>query len=169
MSARFNKFDPVTHQIESHHDVDVTYGQYFSDPKTAPETSITHGRKRAILFSNYPETYNNWAWCKDQKVHFICHSQGGTTIRCLIDLMARGAGGLHDDYFKTGGRDDWTVSVTTIGTPHKGSTIINVLANLLQVFFLSFFRLSFYVQPLFPSISYGIEILKITAGQQHNA
>lgn len=47
--------------------------------------------------------------------------------------MDRGAGILHPEYFGVGGRDKWIVSMTTLGTPHRGTTVINVLENLVQV------------------------------------
>jgi len=117
--------------------MDVSYGKYFdSNPETGPETSYVKGRKRPILFSQTPEIYEGWNWSEEHKVHFICHSQGGNTARYLISLMDRGAEKLHPEYFGIGGRDKWIISMTTLGTPHRGTTVINVLENLVQVSFL---------------------------------
>ncbi|EWZ28364.1 hypothetical protein FOZG_17931 [Fusarium oxysporum Fo47] len=91
----------------------------------------TTGRRRAIQFSNSPD-FRNWKWDRDRKVHFVCHSQGGNTVRYLISLMANGAGTLHPTYFAEAGRDDWIISVTTLGTPHRGTTIINALESFLS-------------------------------------
>ena len=111
----------------------MNYGNYFdSDPETAPEASKASGRRRAILFSEKAELYKNWSWNEEHKVHFICHSQGGNTARYLISLMDRGSP-LHPEYFRVGGRDKWIISMTTLGTPHRGTTVINVLENLVQV------------------------------------
>jgi len=114
-------------------DVDVNYGNYFdSDPETGPETSKAFGRRRAIVFSHKPELFEHWSWNEEHKVHFICHSQGGNTARYLISLMDRSSA-LHPEYFGVGGRDKWIISMTTLGTPHRGTTVINVLENLVPV------------------------------------
>lgn len=134
MSTRFSTFNPTTNDIEENYDVEVSYGNYFtSDSVRGPDKSVTSNRTRAILFSKSREKYATWKWSKDNKVHFICHSQGGNTVRYLISLMKRGAIDLHPVYFDIGERDYWTVSVTTLGTPHKGTTIINVLENFVSV------------------------------------
>ncbi|CAF3635389.1 unnamed protein product [Fusarium graminearum] len=46
-----------------------------------------------------------WTWSATNKVHFICHSQGGTTIRYLIELLR----GLNGDFvaINAGNRQDW--------------------------------------------------------------
>jgi triacylglycerol esterase/lipase EstA (alpha/beta hydrolase family) len=131
---RFNHFDVKTGEIKDEFDMDVSYGKYFdSNPEIGPEASYAEGRRRAILFSKTPEIYENWSWSEEHKVHLICHSQGGNTARYLISLMDRGAEKLHPEYFGVAGRDKWIVSMTTLGTPHRGTTIINVLENLVQV------------------------------------
>ena len=113
--------------------MDINYGCYFDeDPSTGPEKTETENRKRAILFTNDMKKYKNWIWSKEDKAHFICHSQGGTTVRLLISLMAC-SDPRHPEYFGTPGRDDWAVSVTTVGTPHKGTTICDVVPRLFSV------------------------------------
>ena len=113
--------------------MDINYGSYFDgDPSPGPKTTATEHRKRAILFTNDMEKYKNWTWSKKNKAHFICHSQGGTTVRLLISLMA-GGDDRHPTYFGEPGRDDWAISVTTLGTPHKGTTICDVVRKILSV------------------------------------
>ncbi|KAL6401316.1 hypothetical protein AUP68_15184 [Ilyonectria robusta] len=128
--GKFSMVNSATNSIDEVYDVDVDYGTYFAaDPAHAPEQTSTAGRRRAILFSNSLD-FRNWTWDRDHKVHFVCHSQGGNTVRYLISLMANGgAGTLHPTYFTEAGRDDWTISVTTLGTPHRGTTIINALES----------------------------------------
>jgi triacylglycerol esterase/lipase EstA (alpha/beta hydrolase family) len=122
-------FDPATQEIQEQHDVDINYGNYFtSDPANSPTTSITRGRKRAILYSQTPERFTQWVWSKVNPAHFICHSQGGNTVRYLISLMIQGSG-QHPEYFSEEKRGNWAISVTTLGTPHKGTTIIDVIEN----------------------------------------
>ncbi|KAK9250182.1 Alpha/Beta hydrolase protein [Lipomyces tetrasporus] len=130
--GKFSSFNPSTSEIEEIHDVTVDYGNYFDSDSSGPSTAITSGRKRAILFSQSPKEYDDWKWSEDHKVHFICHSQGGNTVRYLISLMKLGARDVHSEYFGAEGRDTWTVSVTTVGTPHKGTTIIDVLQNFIS-------------------------------------
>ncbi|KAJ8116685.1 hypothetical protein OPT61_g1935 [Boeremia exigua] len=122
----------TSNTIDEVYDVDIDYGKYFDANRArGPVDTFTEGRRRAILISSSPEN-RNWKWDRDHKVHFVCHSQGGNTVRYLISLMSRGAGTLHPAYFGEEGRDDWTVSVTTLGTPHRGTTIINVLDKFLS-------------------------------------
>lgn len=121
----------TTNSIEEKYDVDVDYGNYF-DPNRGPEQTKTTNRRRAILYSNSPR-FHNWKWDRNHKVHFVCHSQGGNTVRYLISLMAKGDGTLHPTYFKEAGRDDWAISVTTLGTPHRGTTIIDVIESFINV------------------------------------
>ncbi|KPM46336.1 hypothetical protein AK830_g217 [Neonectria ditissima] len=120
-----------TGSLEEVYDVDVDYGKYFDDDSAhAPEETTTVGRRRAILYTDSPG-FDDWRW-QGHKVHFVCHSQGGNTVRYLISLLAQGAGGLHPAYFDEAdtGRDDWTISVTTLGTPHQGTSIVDVLKSL---------------------------------------
>ncbi|KAI3584138.1 hypothetical protein IWW34DRAFT_842975 [Fusarium oxysporum f. sp. albedinis] len=130
--GQFSTVNSATGSIDEVHDVDIDYGTYFNaDPARAPEQTSTTGRRRAILFSNSP-AFDNWRWDQDHKVHFICHSQGGNTVRYLISLMAQGAGNLHPTYFGETERGNWTISITTLGTPHRGTTIINALESFLS-------------------------------------
>jgi hypothetical protein len=135
-----------TNNLDEKFDVNVSYGQYFdNDPNRRPTATQTCHRRCAILLPSQSWTDMRWEWSKANKVHFICHSQGGNTVRRLISLMQNGAGGLHDDYFPSNetGRDDWTISVSTLGTPYKGTTVTNVLHNLLSVCFHHFCRSSY--------------------------
>jgi len=68
---------------------------------------------------------DDWEWNAENPVHFICHSQGGNTVRYLVELMR--VGNQVDSYFDEPDRDSWIRSVTTLATPHNGSTIIDIL------------------------------------------
>lgn len=64
-------------------------------------------------------------WDADHPIHLIGHSQGGTTIRALVQLLEHGSpdgdeGG--GDLYK-GGRVGWVKSVVTISAPHNGTTL----------------------------------------------
>ncbi|RFU30456.1 hypothetical protein B7463_g5852, partial [Scytalidium lignicola] len=84
--------------------------------------------KRAVLYGTLP---GGWAWSAASPVHFICHSQGGNTIRMLIELMSGNQNALHPLYFPAQNRQNWIKSVVTLGTPHKGTTITDVVNQLL--------------------------------------
>ncbi len=64
------------------------------------------------------------------KVNFVCHSFGGTTARLLADLMANGSKKEIKGTAKnkvsslfTGGKAGWINSITTLASPHNGTTL----------------------------------------------
>ncbi|MFN3984960.1 MAG: esterase/lipase family protein [Rhodocyclaceae bacterium] len=68
------------------------------------------------------------AWDEHHKVNIIAHSQGGQTARLLVQLLKEGSpeeraasGDDVADLFKGG--KDWVRSVTTLSTPHNGTTL----------------------------------------------
>lgn len=67
------------------------------------------------------------------KVNLIGHSFGGETVRLLISLLANGdeaeksATGSETSGLFTGGKADWVNSVTTLCSPHNGSTLFYVV------------------------------------------
>jgi triacylglycerol lipase len=73
-------------------------------------------------------------WDASHPIHMIGHSQGGTTIRALVELLEHGAPGEGDGELFKGGKIGWIRSVTTISAPHNGTTlrdaILDILPNL---------------------------------------
>ncbi|KAH6982393.1 hypothetical protein EDB80DRAFT_691966 [Ilyonectria destructans] len=67
-----------------------------------------------------------WRWNAANRVNFICHSQGGTTIRYLIEILS-GASDPNLSQFLGVNRQSWVKSVVTLGTPHKGTTVTDVV------------------------------------------
>ncbi|KAM5343760.1 hypothetical protein ACJ41O_012297 [Fusarium nematophilum] len=131
--GEFSTVNPTTNALDEKYDLDVDYGAYFrANPHAGPEQTSIRGKRRAVLLSNSSD-FDDWKWDQDHKVHFVCHSQGGNTVRYLVSLMANGAGNLHPEYFSEAGRDTWTMSVTTLGTPHLGTTIIDALRAFISV------------------------------------
>lgn len=66
----------------------------------------------------YPE------WDENHKIHFVGHSMGGQTIRTLERLLELGSGCDRDiggnELFQGG--KNWITSITTLATPHDGTT-----------------------------------------------
>ncbi len=74
-------------------------------------------------------------WDDSHKVHIISHSQGGQTGRMLIELLRNGSQAERDasgssvsDLYKGG--KNWVHSLTTVSTPHNGTTLTNVVQML---------------------------------------
>jgi triacylglycerol esterase/lipase EstA (alpha/beta hydrolase family) len=132
--ASFDRFDPDKNATPNTYDVEVDYGTLpIADAARQPKSKPAR-RRRAILFTESEKfTRLDWKWGDLRKVHFLCHSQGGNTVRYLISLMKRGAPAEHTHYFRDRDRDRWVISVTTLGTPYKGTTIIDVLKNFASV------------------------------------
>lgn len=88
-----------------------------------------HSRYGRTFEGIYPE------WDSDHPIHLIGHSMGGLTSRALVDLLIDGneeeqlyAAANPDDKLSSlfEGDKNWVHSVTTVGTPHNGSTFADV-------------------------------------------
>jgi len=92
------------------------------DPASNP-----HGYPLAL----YPQ------WDAQHPLHFVAHSQGGQTVRTLIQLLENGAphgpGSEGDGDLFAGGRTGWVTSATTITTPHNGTTLRDNILNFAPV------------------------------------
>jgi triacylglycerol lipase len=73
------------------------------------------------------------AWDANHPVHMIGHSQGGTTIRALIELLEHGSpdGDEGGGELYKGGKIGWIKSVTTISAPHNGTTLRDAVLDFL--------------------------------------
>lgn len=70
----------------------------------------------------------HWGTVTVAKAHFIGHSQGGQTVRVLEHLLAHGASeernAAPDASPLFAGGKTWVASVTTLATPHQGTTLV---------------------------------------------
>ncbi|MDQ0216763.1 triacylglycerol lipase [Oikeobacillus pervagus] len=94
-----------------------------------------HAEKHA--HSRYGRTYTGFFpnWSETNKVHLVGHSMGGQTIRMLVQLLKEGSqeereyAKEHPDVKMTplfqGGKS-YVRSVTTLATPHNGTTLADV-------------------------------------------
>ncbi|MCF7915164.1 MAG: triacylglycerol lipase [Spirochaetaceae bacterium] len=84
----------------------------------------------------YPGVYPEWG--SHRSVHLVGHSMGGQTARLLTELLAQGdreeivaiedsgSGGLSELFL---GGHSWVSSITTIATPHDGTTLTTRFRN----------------------------------------
>lgn len=75
-------------------------------------------------------------WDSENKINLFGHSFGGATVRFLARLMADGSPGeraaTQDDSLSelfTGGKADYIYSITTLASPHNGTTAYAVGRN----------------------------------------
>jgi triacylglycerol lipase len=84
---------------------------------------------------NYPPAFYP-QWDAAHPIHLIGHSQGGTTIRALVQLLEHGSpdGDEGGGELYRGGKVGWVRSVVTISAPHNGTTlrdaVLDILPNL---------------------------------------
>jgi triacylglycerol lipase len=107
-------------------------------------TVVDYGEVHAALYNHnrFGTDYSNdpliTGWGEQdedsgiKKVNFMCHSFGGATVRLMSQLMADGS---QEEIDKTGsnvsglfagGKTGWIYSITTLASPHNGSTVINL-------------------------------------------
>ncbi|HBL40867.1 MAG TPA: hypothetical protein DDY98_04560 [Ruminococcaceae bacterium] len=102
-------------------------------------TRVDYGKAHAEKYGHdrYGKTYSKplfEGWGKEKKVNFIAHSFGGNTVRLLSTLLAKGSqeeqqvtkdGSLSSLF--AGGHGGWIFSITTLASPHNGTTLTDVL------------------------------------------
>jgi triacylglycerol lipase len=70
-------------------------------------------------------------WDASHPIHLVSHSQGGQTIRTMIQLMENGSpnGDEGGGALYGSGKTGWIKSATTISTPHNGTTLRDVIVD----------------------------------------
>lgn len=130
--------DLKAHGFETH---TVAVGPFSSNWDRACEAfAILHGGRvdygkahaerhgHARFGRTYPGLLN--AWDAEHRIHLVGHSQGGQTVRVLSHLLAMG-----DEAERTAtppeelsplfaGLHPWVLSLTTLSTPHDGTTLV---------------------------------------------
>lgn len=110
-------------------------------------TVVDYGKVHSAIYkhSRFGTDYSKWplitGWGAAKKVNFVAHSFGGATVRLLAQLMAKGsaeemnatAQGTVSSLF-TGGKPDWIYSITTLASPHNGTTVYNLAIPLIPLF-----------------------------------
>lgn len=70
------------------------------------------------------------SWDANHPIHLVAHSQGGQTIRTMIQLLENGSpDGDEGGGALYGGKVGWVKSAATIATPHDGTTLANVIID----------------------------------------
>ncbi len=104
--------------------ITVDYGQYIA----GLATGAAHETKQAVVLGTLDE---DWKWGPDSPVHMVCHSQGGNTVRLLLELLSGDHGQRHPAYFSAdmSDRRSHIKSMTSLGTPFLGTTITSVILD----------------------------------------
>lgn len=100
-------------------------------------TTVDYGaaHSKEHQHERFGKTYSEPAieWSRKNKVNLIGHSFGGATIRLLAHLMEYGAPEeiaiteAQTSELFTGGKGNYIHSVTTLCSPHNGSTVYDIL------------------------------------------
>jgi triacylglycerol lipase len=72
-------------------------------------------------------------WDAAHPIHMLGHSQGGTTIRALVQLLEHGSpdGDEGGAELYRGGKSGWIKSVVTVSAPHNGTTLSDAVIAVL--------------------------------------
>jgi triacylglycerol lipase len=98
--------------------------------------TVDYGEAHSLQYGHarrgrtYPGLYPEWGEAdpmtgRIKKIHIIAHSLGGPTARALVQLLEQGSPvpGQGDHALFQGGKC-WVSSLTTISSPHDGTTLV---------------------------------------------
>lgn len=107
---------------------------------TTVDYGVAHSKKMG--HNRFGRTYDKPlvpGWGEEKKVHLLGHSFGGVTIRLLTELLANGSEEERnatdpDDLSPlfAGGHEDWVASITSVSSPHDGTTFVHAFPNLMK-------------------------------------
>lgn len=100
----------------------VDYGQFHS-----AEYGLIRKPKGKVFPGLYPQ------WDGDHPIHLLGHSMGGQTVRMLQYLLRTtvtdSRGQSEESELLGQAREGWVKSITTISSPHNGSTLSDILTT----------------------------------------
>lgn len=135
------KFDLETWLIEEGYEVyTVSVGPVSSNWDRAVEAYYqikggqvdygkSHSEEFGLIQKPAGKSYDGFLpqWDENNPIHIISHSQGGQTARMLEYLLKLS---LEDDSnLLSQNKQDWIKSITTISTPHNGTTLSNIVMD----------------------------------------
>ena len=94
---------------------------------------------------NYSGLYPQWD--QNNPIHIIAHSQGGQTAR-MLEYLLNESFKEENSKLLTNKLNGWIQSITTIATPHNGSTLVPIMLDL--------FPFSLNLAPWFGSINNNV-------------
>ena len=70
-------------------------------------------------------------WDAQHPIHLVAHSQGGQTVRALIQLLENGSpnGDEGGGDLYVGGKTGWVISATTLSAPHDGTSLRDAIGD----------------------------------------
>jgi len=95
---------------------------------------VDYGNEKAIdlgIIQRPPKKYYSGlypSWNSDNPVHIIAHSQGGQTATMLEMLLKKTIPGESSPLLSNK-LSGWISSITTISTPHNGSTLVPIMLD----------------------------------------
>ena len=95
----------------------VDYGYNHSN-----EYGLIQKPETKYYYGIYPE------WSEDKPIHIIGHSQGGQTARMLEYLLKNNFNNESSELLSKN-YNKWIKSITTISTPHNGTTLAPIINN----------------------------------------
>ena len=112
----------------------VDYGDLHTNRFKHVDERRPPGKCWAADPSNNPENYPIAlypAWDAQHPIHLLGHSQGGQTIRLLIQLLEQGSphGDEGGGELYKGGKIGWVASATTLSAPHDGTSLHDAIGD----------------------------------------
>ena len=90
------------------------------------EKAEKHGIIQRPAGKNYPGFYPQWD--AEHPIHLIGHSQGGSTAK-MLEVLLQGSITGEDSPLLANVYTGWISSVTTISTPHNGTTLVPLMLD----------------------------------------